>query len=68
MFIMAKTNYLAAFLLAIDGQCYARGLQLIYRQTSDKKRTLVGNEIIDHSDVIGASPDGGAPTTFSFST
>ena len=31
-------------------------------------RTLVGNEIVDHSDVVGASPVGAAPTTSSFST
>ena len=39
----------------------------IYRQTSYIRRTLVGNDIIDHSDVVGASPVGAAPTT-SFST
>ena len=26
-------------------------------------RTLVGDEIIGHSDVVGASPAGAAPTT-----
>ena len=31
-------------------------------------RTLVGNKIVDHSDVVGASPIGAAPTTSSFST
>ena len=40
----------------------------IYRQTSNIRRTLVGNEILDHSDVVGASPVGAAPTTSSFST
>ena len=39
-----------------------------YRQTSNISRTLVGNEIVDHSDVVGASPVGAAPTTSSFST
>ena len=39
----------------------------IYRQISNIRRTLVGNDIIDHSDVVGASPVGAAPTT-SFST
>ena len=28
---------------------------------------LVGNNIVDHSDVVGASPVGIAPTTSSFS-
>ena len=35
---------------------------------SNISRTLVGNEIVDHSDVVGASPVGAAPTTSSFST
>ena len=39
-----------------------------YRKTSNISRTLAGNKIVDHSDVIGASPVGAAPTTSSFST
>ena len=39
-----------------------------YRKTSNIRRTFVGNEIVDHSDVVGASPIGAAPTTSSFST
>ena len=39
-----------------------------YRPVSNIRRTLVGNEIVDHSDVVGASPVGAAPTTSSFST
>ena len=39
-----------------------------YRITSNISRTLVGNEIVDDSDVVGASPVGAAPTTSSFST
>ena len=35
---------------------------------SNIRRTLVSNEIVDHSDVVGASPVGAAPTTSSFST
>ena len=27
-----------------------------YRQVSNIRRTLVGNKIVDHSDVVGASP------------
>ena len=30
--------------------------------------TLVGAKMVDHSDVVGASPVGAAPTTSSFST
>ena len=39
-----------------------------YRQVSNIGHTLVGNQIVDHSDVFGASPVGAAPTTSSFST
>ena len=38
-----------------------------YRQVSNIKRTWVGNEIVDPSDVIGASPVSAVPTTSSFS-
>ena len=40
----------------------------MYRKTSNISRTLVGNKIVDHSDVVGASPVGAAPTSSSFST
>ena len=40
---------------------------LDYRQVSNIRRTWVGNEIVDHSDVVGASPVGAAPTASSFS-
>ena len=40
----------------------------MYRKTSNISRTLVGNKIVDNSDVIGASPVGAAPTTSSLST
>ena len=39
-----------------------------YRKTSNISRTLVGNNTVDHSDVVGASPVDAAPTTSSFST
>ena len=38
------------------------------RQTTNISRTLAGNKTVDHSDVVGASPVGAAPTTSSFST
>ena len=41
---------------------------IYYRKTSNISRTLVGNKIVDNSDVVGASPVGAAPTTSSFST
>ena len=39
----------------------------MYSQTSDISDTLVGNKHVDHSDVVGASAVGAAPTTPSFS-
>ena len=39
-----------------------------YRQTSNISLTLVGNKIVDHSDIVGAMPVGAAPTTSSFPT
>ena len=39
-----------------------------YRQVFNIGRTLVGNQIVDQSDVVGASPVGAAPTSSSFST
>ena len=40
----------------------------VYRKVADIRRTLVGNKIVDHSDVVGASPVGAAPTSSSLST
>ena len=39
-----------------------------YRKVSSIIRTLAGYTIVDHSDVVGASPVGAAPTTSSLST
>ena len=47
-----------------QAQCWLQN----YRKTSNIRLTLVGNPIVDHSDVGGASPVGAAPTTSSFST
>ena len=38
------------------------------RNVSNIRRTLVGNEFVDHSDVVGASPVGASPTTSEWST
>ena len=40
----------------------------MYRQTSNIRGTLVGNEFVDHSDVVEAMSVGTAPTASSFST
>ena len=44
------------------------GYIIEYRKTFNIRRTLVANKIVDHSDVVGASLVGAAPTTSSFST
>ena len=61
MWLVTMFNYL--YKLSLIGFKFAK-----YRQVSNIRRTLVGNKIVDHSDVVGASPVGAAPTTSSFST
>ena len=39
-----------------------------YRQVPNISHTFVGNKIVDHSDVVGASPVGAGPATSSLST
>ena len=39
-----------------------------HRQVSNTRLTLIGNYIVDHSDVVEVSPVGAAPTTSLFST
>ena len=62
---MRKQSYINA---GADIYAYIRLSQSIHRQVSNIRRTLVVNKIVDHSDVVGASPVGAAPTTSSFST
>ena len=38
------------------GRLYINTYIYIYRQTSNKSRTLVGSKIVDYSDVVGTSP------------
>ena len=45
-----------------------RDISQKYLQVSNIRRALVCNNIVDHSDVVGAPPVGAAPTTSSFST
>ena len=40
----------------------------VYHRTSNIRGTLVGNKLVYHSNVFGASPAGAAPNTLSFST
>ena len=66
-----KTNHLASCHskprtpYVIIGVLYSISFQ---HKVSNIRRTLVGNKIVDHSDVVGASPVGAAPTTSSLST
>ena len=46
----------------------AKAHKYIYHQTSNISHISVGNQVIDHSDVVGASPVGIDPTTSSFLT
>ena len=55
----SATKYFGSTLLDFKGDI---------REVSNLRRTSLGNEIVDHSDVVGASPVGAAPTTSSFST
>ena len=41
-------------------------LCMYYHKASNTSRTLVSNKIVDHLDVVEASPVGAAPTTSSF--
>ena len=40
----------------------------MYRQTSNISHTFIGNDIVGHSDVVGAAPASAAPNTYSFPT
>ena len=66
-------EYITRLLVPIKDICMATSTQYLrltgdYRKVSNIRRTLVGNKIVDRSDVVGASPVGAAPTTSSFST
>ena len=69
-----KTKICKRLICRIYTKCYlAHRLAMgsfpeIYRQVSNITRTLIGNKIVDNSDVVGASPFGAAPTTSSLST
>ena len=63
-----KVNKMAAPGLVMQGARASAVIVLTYHQVSNIRPTLVSNKIVDHSDVVGASPVGAAPTTSSFST
>ena len=64
--MLVLAHGISELLLFLNLSHVSRVLQ--YRKTSHISRTLVGNKIVDNSDVVGASPVGAAPTTSSFST
>ena len=67
--MLVSTNCLTSCLVAGDQDAMTPwDITVTYRQISNIIRTLVGNEIVGHSDVVGASPVGAAPATSSFST
>ena len=66
--ILSRIRFCSVFFVF----CWVSGLSCVgdygdYHKVSNIRRTLVGNEIDDHSDVVGASPIGTAPTTSSIS-
>ena len=70
---MQKISYKKMHLEMLSAKCqpFCWALNVLimnYRQVCDIRRTLVGNWIVDNSNVVGASPVGAAPTTSSFST
>ena len=54
-------------MISVKRICYNK-ICLNYHQTSNERHTSVDNNIVDHSDVVGASPVGAAAPTSSFST
>ena len=51
----------------IQSKVYAK-YKSIYRKTTNISHSLVGNKIVDHSDVVSTTPVGPALATCSFST
>ena len=67
-----STNYwITGYLITLNNKVHALGHLyydgFIYHQTSSISRTL-GNKLADHTDTVGASPIGAAPSASSLST
>ena len=56
------------YLISISKRDLKPSFEISYRETSNISHTLVGNKLVDNSDIVGVSPVGAAPTTSSFST
>ena len=67
-FVHPCDTYIAVVNIEPENSNHARNNLFTYRKVSDIRRTLVGNNILDHSDVVGASPVDAVPATSSFST
>ena len=70
LYILKKQTKKTLYILARDALIHLWSVCVIYiyYQTSNISHTRVGDTIVDHSDVVGASPVGTTPTTSSFST
>ena len=64
--VLTEVDYWSCGYLGLLSYCVLS--KPICRQVSNIRRILEGNKIVDHSDVVGASPVGAAPNTSSFST
>ena len=60
--MLGHRNKMGTGLNKLSGICARE----IYHQTSNISCTSVGNKIVDHSDVVGASPVNAAPTYLHF--
>ena len=65
---MVQNDHLLASFVALHYDTHKLLGKLIYCQVSNIRGTLVGNKIVDHSDLVGASLVGAAPTISSFWT
>ena len=66
--LYSALNTMAADDLVTQQAKASATMSFTYHQVSNISGTLEGNKIVDHSDVVGASPVGAASTTSSFST
>ena len=65
-----EERYSLYFFILFCNKCWPQNFLWIstYRKTTNISRTLLGNQIVDHWHVVGASPVGAAPTATSLST
>ena len=66
--IMHMARILTCFVVVLQLPNLPTSHEITDNTVNPLSRTLVGNKLVDHSDVVGASPVGAAPTTSSSST